>query len=46
VNVKALYTEYVAADVEFQQTLKRQPWGARQFVVRDPDGNLILFGGQ
>lgn len=45
-NVKALYSQYVAADVEFQQTLKRQPWGAHQFVVRDPDGNLILFGGQ
>ncbi|QGN32505.1 VOC family protein [Microlunatus sp. Gsoil 973] len=45
-NVKALYTEYVAADVEFQQTLQRQPWGAHQFVVRDPEGNLILFSGE
>ena len=45
-NVKALYSEYVAADVEFQQTLKRQPWGANQFIIRDHDGNLILFGGQ
>ena len=45
-NVKALYSEYAAAEVEFQQTLRRQPWGAHQFVVRDPDGNLILFGGQ
>ncbi len=43
-NVKALYSEYIAAGVEFQQTLRRQPWGAHQFVVRDPDGNLILFG--
>ncbi|HEY9291582.1 MAG TPA: VOC family protein [Microlunatus sp.] len=45
-NVKALYSEYVAAEVDFQQTLQRQPWGANQFVVRDLDGNLILFGGQ
>lgn len=45
-NVKALYSEYVAAEVEFQQPLRRQPWGANQFVVRDHDGNLILFGGQ
>lgn len=44
-NVKALYAEYTDAEVEFQQTLRRQPWGAHQFVVRDPDGNLILFGG-
>ncbi|TCC61220.1 VOC family protein [Kribbella pittospori] len=45
-NVKALYSEYAGADVEFQQTLKRQPWGAHQFVVRDRDGNLILFSGE
>ncbi|MFC7622095.1 VOC family protein [Microlunatus sp. GCM10028923] len=45
-DVKALYGEFTAADVEFQQTLKRQPWGANQFVVRDLDGNLILFSGQ
>jgi catechol 2,3-dioxygenase-like lactoylglutathione lyase family enzyme len=45
-NVKELYLEYVAAGVDFQQPLKHQPWGVRQFVVRDPDGNLILFGGE
>lgn len=45
-NVKALYSEYVAAGVEFHQTLQRQPWGANQFIVRDHDGNLILFGGE
>lgn len=44
-DVKALYTEFTAAGVEFQQPLRRQPWGAREFVVRDPDGNLVLFGG-
>lgn len=44
-DVKALFAQYKEAGADFQQTLKRQPWGARQFVVRDPDGNLILFGG-
>ncbi|GAB3424893.1 bleomycin resistance protein [Flindersiella endophytica] len=44
-DVKALYSEYNPAGVEFQQPLRRQPWGALQFVVRDPDGNLILFSG-
>jgi hypothetical protein len=29
--------------VEFHQTLKQRPWGARNFIVRDPDGNLLLF---
>jgi uncharacterized glyoxalase superfamily protein PhnB len=23
--------------------LKKQPWGARNFIILDPDGNLILF---
>lgn len=45
-DVKALYSEYNAAEVDFQQPLRRQPWGALQFVVRDPDGNLILFSGE
>jgi uncharacterized glyoxalase superfamily protein PhnB len=31
--------------VPFQQSLKEESWGARTFVVRDPDGNLVLFAG-
>ncbi len=27
----------------FAQTLKEQPWGATDFLVRDPDGNLLCF---
>lgn len=33
------------AGAAFHQTLKLQPWGARNFIVRDPDGNLLLFAG-
>ena len=33
------------AGVAFHQPLKTEPWGARTFVVRDPDGNLLLFAG-
>jgi catechol 2,3-dioxygenase-like lactoylglutathione lyase family enzyme len=40
-----LYTEYQAAGVDFAQALQNEPWGARTFIVRDPDGNLILFAG-
>ncbi|OCP36555.1 hypothetical protein BC360_04025 [Ensifer sp. LC163] len=25
--------------------LRTEPWGARNFIVLDPDGNLILFAG-
>jgi catechol 2,3-dioxygenase-like lactoylglutathione lyase family enzyme len=44
-DVKALFLEYQAAGVVFAQPLKSEPWGARTFIVRDPDGNLILFAG-
>ena len=44
-EIKQLYLEFQKAGVEFQQTLMRQPWGAKNFVVRDPDGNLLLFAG-
>ena len=44
-EIKQLYLEFQAAGVEFQQTLMRQPWGAKNFVVKDADGNLLLFAG-
>jgi uncharacterized glyoxalase superfamily protein PhnB len=42
-EVNQLFLTYQAAGVRFHQTLKKEPWGARTFVVQDPDGNLILF---
>jgi catechol 2,3-dioxygenase-like lactoylglutathione lyase family enzyme len=44
-EIKQLFLEYQAADVPFLQTLRNEPWGAKTFIVRDPDGNLILFAG-
>jgi catechol 2,3-dioxygenase-like lactoylglutathione lyase family enzyme len=41
--LKELFLAYQAAGVSFHQTLKSEPWGARTFVVRDPDRNLLLF---
>jgi catechol 2,3-dioxygenase-like lactoylglutathione lyase family enzyme len=40
-----LYREYEEAGVEFVQPLRNESWGARTFIVRDPDGNLLLFAG-
>jgi catechol 2,3-dioxygenase-like lactoylglutathione lyase family enzyme len=45
-DAKALFLEYQAAGVAFAQPLRTEPWGARTFIVRDPDGNLILFAGR
>jgi catechol 2,3-dioxygenase-like lactoylglutathione lyase family enzyme len=44
-ETKLLFLEFQAAGVAFFQTLRREPWGARDFIVRDPDGNLLLFAG-
>jgi len=44
-EIKQLFLSYQAAGVSFEQALKREPWGARTFVVSDPDENLILFAG-
>jgi len=42
-NVKALFHEYDARRVDFDQRLVRQPWGGLDFHVRDPEGNVISF---
>jgi|SRR5579863_295351 len=44
-EAEQLFLSYQAAEVRFHQTLKKEPWGARTFIVIDPDGNLILFAG-
>ena len=44
-EIKQLFLEFQAAGVAFFQTLKTQPWGARNFIVKDIDGNLLLFAG-
>jgi catechol 2,3-dioxygenase-like lactoylglutathione lyase family enzyme len=44
-GIDELFRTYEAAAVPFQQNVKIEPWGAKTFVVVDPDGNLILFAG-
>jgi catechol 2,3-dioxygenase-like lactoylglutathione lyase family enzyme len=44
-EIKQLYLEFRAAGVTFFQTLRKEPWGAKTFIVKDPDGNLLLFAG-
>ena len=44
-EIKLLFLEFQSAGVTFRQKLKKQPWGAKNFVVKDPDGNLLLFAG-
>jgi catechol 2,3-dioxygenase-like lactoylglutathione lyase family enzyme len=42
-EIKQLFLEFQSASVTFFQALRREPWGARNFIVKDPDGNLLLF---
>ncbi len=44
-EIKQLFLEFQSAGVTFHQGLKKEPWGARNFIVLDPNGNLILFAG-
>ena len=45
-DAKPLFLEYQEGGVTFVQPLRTEPWGARTFSVRDPDGNLLLFAGR
>jgi catechol 2,3-dioxygenase-like lactoylglutathione lyase family enzyme len=44
-EIKRLFLEFQAKGVTFFQTLKKEPWGASTFIVKDVDGNLLLFAG-
>jgi uncharacterized glyoxalase superfamily protein PhnB len=44
-EMKQLFLEFQSKGVPFQQMLTQQPWGATNFMVKDPDGNLLLFAG-
>ncbi len=44
-ELKQLFLQYQAGEVSFHKALKTEPWGARTFVISDPDENLILFAG-
>jgi len=43
-DIDSLYAEYADRGVDFHERLVVKPWGVREFVVRDPDRNLICFG--
>ena len=45
-DAKPLFLEYQHTGVEVVQPLRTEPWGAHTFIVRDPDGNLVLFAGR
>lgn len=43
-DATALFVGYQARGVDFHERLQRKPWDNDEFIIRDPDGNLVLFG--
>ena len=44
-EIDQLHEECRSAGVPFLRGLKDEAWGARNFIIKDLDGNLILFAG-
>lgn len=44
-EIRQLFDEFEGRNVSFVQMLTEKPWGARDFIIRDIDGNLLLFAG-
>jgi len=44
-EIRQLSREFQKSGVDFAQPLDRKPWGALDFIIRDLDGNLLLFAG-
>jgi catechol 2,3-dioxygenase-like lactoylglutathione lyase family enzyme len=44
-EITQLFFVYQEAGVPLAQALRDEPWQAKTFIVKDPDGNLILFAG-
>ncbi len=44
-EITQLARDFQQAGVSFAQALAKKPWGALDFIVRDLDGNLLLFAG-
>ena len=43
-DADAIYAEYAMRGVEFARDLGNTPWQSREFVVKDCDGRLLVFG--
>jgi uncharacterized glyoxalase superfamily protein PhnB len=44
-EIEQLFLEFQVAGITFFQPLRKEPWGAKTFIVKDLDGNLLLFAG-
>jgi uncharacterized glyoxalase superfamily protein PhnB len=45
-DAKALFVSFKEAGIPFHQKYREQSWGAHDFIITDPDGNLIHFASR
>jgi len=45
-GIEAFYEQCVENGVTIMRRLTTTEWGAKDFYVEDPDGNIISFGGR
>jgi len=42
-EIKQLFEAFRATGASFHHCLRTEPWQAETFILKDPDGNLVLF---
>lgn len=45
-NLKPLFVAFEEAGLAFHRRYRERPWGAHDFIVADPDGNLVHFASR
>jgi hypothetical protein len=43
-NIEALYQAYLPTDAVQSSSVQAKPWGMKEFFIKDPSCNLIIFG--
>jgi hypothetical protein len=43
-NIEALYDTYLPTNAVQSPSVKAKPWGMKEFYIKDPSCNLIIFG--
>ncbi|HEV2235691.1 MAG TPA: VOC family protein [Ktedonobacterales bacterium] len=43
-NIEALYDAFLPTNAVQSPSVKAKPWGMKEFYIKDPSCNLIIFG--
>ncbi|MEK6282804.1 MAG: VOC family protein [Acidobacteriota bacterium] len=45
-DIDSLYAEHMAGGAPIEMTIRNEPWGSREYHVRDPSGYILRFSGE